>query len=132
MSRNGQKSKLNSLAPEQRAQLVKWLQEEKLTYRAVLDRLQEQFGLKSSMRALSVFWNGECGPALDLQYLLKETVLEVNIRVRQAGRVIGEADLRVSLAPTDLADDHKAEISRADKAGQGVSFDVAARHPNHP
>jgi hypothetical protein len=99
MMRKGLRSKLDSLPPEQRAQLVKWL-EEGATYREALDRLQKHFGVKSCQRAMSSFWHKAVAPALDWQYLLKETVLEVTLRARQSGKVIGETNLRVHLDST--------------------------------
>ncbi len=55
-------SKLISLTPAQKEQLVSWLLDDQLTQRAAAKRVKEVFGFEVSHSAVGVFWHRECAP----------------------------------------------------------------------
>lgn len=53
-------AKLRNLPPAQKTKLVNWLVEDRLTYKEALERVEEEFGIKSSTGAMSAFYQAEC------------------------------------------------------------------------
>ncbi|HEY0966942.1 MAG TPA: hypothetical protein VGD88_06105 [Opitutaceae bacterium] len=53
-------SKLDSLLPEQREQLIAWLVDENLPYDQAVVRLRKEFGVETSIAALSRFYSTRC------------------------------------------------------------------------
>jgi len=53
-------AKLKSLPPHQRELLIRWLVDENLAYDKAKERLEEDFGVETSIGALSEFYRTEC------------------------------------------------------------------------
>jgi hypothetical protein len=97
MKSNGFKSKLNSLPPAQREQLIRWLCVEEISYKCALLRLKKEFGVSSSTGALSKFWQRVASPSMEQRRTLKNTFLEIRVRIRRGEKLIGETEFNVAL-----------------------------------
>lgn len=53
-------AKLKSLPPHQREMLVRWLAEENVDYKTAKERLEQDFGVETSIGALSNFYATQC------------------------------------------------------------------------
>jgi hypothetical protein len=53
-------ARLRNLPPDRKTALVDWIVDEGISYDGAVDRLQEQFGIKTSRGAVSDFYRQEC------------------------------------------------------------------------
>ena len=53
-------AKLKSLPPNQREMLIRWLLDENLSYEKAVKRLEQDFNVRTSLRAISGFYATEC------------------------------------------------------------------------
>ena len=123
MKSNGQKSKLNSLPPAQRDQLIHWLCVEEISYQTALLRLKKEFGVSSSTGSLSKFWQEVAAPSMARRDILKNAFLEIRIRIRAGEKLIGETEFNVALGnPAILHPGADAQSSRGE-----ISFEAKAQ-----
>jgi hypothetical protein len=94
---DARKSKLRSLTPEQKAALLRFLFEEKLTYKAAIARMFAEFSVKLSMEQMSFFWNAHARPAAtDAGDVLFEVIIQPSGPVRIVAK---QNPLKLEISP---------------------------------
>jgi len=84
-------AKLRNLPPEQKTALTDWLVDEGMSYEAAKDRIAEEFGVKTSIGAISDFWQKEC---FSLRFRKARSTAEQIVSVmREDGNDFDEATL---------------------------------------
>lgn len=125
MTRNVRKSKLGSLPSDQRELLIRWLCLEQVTYEEAINRVAEQFQVRSSNGAMCAFWKRFCEPRIIAEQKLKNAFLDIVVRVRQGEAIIGETSFSVSLQTSKILDQRTTSPA-------GVGFELGVGSSESP
>ena len=99
MRKDRSDKKLNALDDEQRAQLWAWLNTAGLSYSTVRDLVAKEFGVATSTRALSEFWE-------------ERATEEAQERILRATRVADSLGAEVSAKLPEITDALKAQLTQ--------------------
>lgn len=75
-------AKLRNLPPEQKTALTDWLVDEGISYADARERIAEQFGVTTSLGAISDFWQKEC---FSLRFRKARSVADQIVSVMREG-----------------------------------------------